>query len=104
MKSPDKTLFFFYRSIPRELNEDMWIVNVTLPPNATAGTMMSVSAVDGNDVPIDSASFVLSGSRIAISKGKGSLSYGDFVKGMNDGSVWMFRQGRSPVPGGLTFG
>jgi hypothetical protein len=104
MKSPDKKLFFFYRSIPKELNEDMWIVRITLPPNAVADTLMSVSATDGNEVPLDSATFELSGKRIAISEGKGTLPYGDFVNGMNETAVWMFRSERTPVPGGLTFG
>ena len=104
MKSPDKTLFFFYRSIPKELNEDIWIVRITLPPNAVADTPMSVSATDGNEVPLDSAAFELSGNSIAISGGRGSLPYGDFVNGMDETAVWMFRPGREPVPGGLTFG
>ena len=104
MKSPDKTLFFFYRSIPKELNEDIWIVRITLPPNAGADTLMSVSATDGNEIPLDEATFELSGCRIAIKAGQGTLPYGDFVKGMNETSVWMFRPGRTPVPGGLTFG
>ena len=93
MKSPDKTLFFFYRSIPKELNEDIWIVRITLPPNA-----------DGNEVPLDEATFELSGKRISISGGQGTLPYGDFVKGMGETAVWMFRPGRTPIPGGLTFG
>ena len=104
MKSPDKTLFFFYRSIPKELNEDIWIVRIMLPPNADADTLMSVSATDGNEVPLDEATFELSGKRIPISGGQGTLPYGDFVKGMGETAVWMFRPGRTPVPGGLTFG
>ena len=80
MKSPDKTLFFFFRSIPKELNDDIWIVRVVLPPNAGADTFMDVE------------------------NGKGTLAYGDFVKGMGETAVWMFRPGREPVPGGLTFG
>ena len=104
MKTPDKTLFFFFRSVPKELNEDIWIVRITLPPNASADTQMIVSATDGNEVPLDSATFELAGKRIPISAGQGCLLYGDFVKGMNETAVWMFRPDRKPVPGGLTFG
>ena len=104
MKSPDKTLFFFFRSVPKELNEDIWIVKIVLPPNAVADTPMSVEATDGNEIPLESATFAFVGCRVRISGGKGSLPYGEFVKGMNDASVWMFRPGRDPVPGGLTFG
>lgn len=104
MKSPDKTLFFFFRSIPKELNEDMWIVRVTLPPNAAPETLMTVDATDGDEKPLDSAVFEFSGCRVGISGGRGAVPYGDFVKGMGERAVWMLRQGRKPVPGALTFG
>ena len=104
MKSPDKTLFFFFRSIPMSLNEDMWIVKITLPPNAGENTPMFVSATDGNEVPLDSAVFELMGCRADITDGHGTLPYGDFVKGMGETAVWMHRPGRESVPGGLTFG
>ena len=104
MKSPDKTLFFFFRSIPQELNEDMWIVRATLPPNALAETPMTLDATDGNEKPLGSATFGFSGCRVEISGGRGSVPYGDFVKGMGEKGVWMFRRGCKPVPGSLTFG
>ena len=104
MKSPDKTLFFFYRSIPKDLNEDIWIVRVTLPPNSTGDSLMIVEATDGNEKPLESATFEFMGRRVRISSGKGAVPYGDFVKGMSEKSVWMFRPDRAPVPGGLTFG
>lgn len=104
MKSPDKTLFFFFRSIPKALNEDIWIVRVTLPPNAVADTPMTISATNGNEHPLESATFQFMGRRVAITGGEGSIPFGDFVKGMGETAVWMFRPGREPVPGGLTFG
>ena len=104
MKSPDKTLFFFFRSVPKELNEDIWIVRMTLPPNSTEESLMTVEATDGNEKPLDSAVFVVSGCRVAVSGGKGHLSYGEFVEGMSDKSVWMIRPGHESVPGLLTFG
>jgi hypothetical protein len=104
MKSPDKTLFFFYRSIPKELNEDIWIVRVVLPPNSTEHSLMIVEATDGNEKPLDTATFEFMGQRVHISAGKGTIAYGDFVRGMNEKSVWMYRPDRAPVPGGLTFG
>ena len=104
MTSPDKTLFFFFRSVPRDLNEDMWIVKAVLPPNADSGTPMSIEAADGNEKPLESAVFGVAGCKVAISGGKGILPFGDFVKGMNETAVWMFRSGREPVPGSLTFG
>ena len=104
MKSPDKTLLFFFRSIPKALNEDIWIVRAVLPPNAVADTLMSIEATDGNEKPLNSATFEIVGCRVKIADGKGTLAYGDFVKGMSETAVWMFRPGREPVPGGLTFG
>ena len=46
MKSPDKTLFFFFRSVPKELNEDIWIVKIVLPPNAVARTFLVAPVVN----------------------------------------------------------
>ena len=80
------------------------IDKIVLPPNATADTPMSVEATDGNEKPLESATFEFVGCKVRISGGKGTLLYGDFVKGMGETAVWMFRPGRTPVPGGLTFG
>ena len=80
------------------------MVRAVLPPNAVADTMMSIEAADGDGKPLDSAVFEFVGCRVDISGGKGTLAYGDFVKGMGESAVWMFRPGREPVPGGLTFG
>lgn len=104
MKSPDKTLFFFFRSVPMERNADMWIVRATLPSNASPETPMSLDATDGDEKPLDSAVFEFSGCRVKIFGGRGAVPYGDFVKGMDDKGVWMFRTGLKPVPGYLTFG
>ena len=104
MKSPDKTLFFFFRSVPMARNADMWIVRATLPPNASPETLMPIYATDGDEKPLDSAIFGFSGCRVEISDGKGAVSYGDFVNGMCEKGVWMFRQGLKPVPGYLAFG
>ena len=105
MKSPeDKTLSFLFWCVPGTRAPDFWSVRVTIPPGATAETALDVSATGENSVPVAKGSFEFMGARVKIANGKGSLSFGDFVKGIHETGVWMIRPGHPPVPGALTFG
>ena len=104
MKSPEnKTLTFVFQSIPVPHAEDFWSVSVTVPPCSVAETMLTIRAVDGKSNPVKSGSFEFMGAKVPISDGDGYLTFADFIRGVHEPSVWMFRPGRPPVPGGLTF-
>lgn len=105
MKSPEnKTISFLFRAIPVLNVPDFWEVRVTLHPNSTAETAMTLSATGGDAMPVKKGTFEFMGARVKIVNGKGTLPFGDFVKGIHSTAVWMFRPGHPPVPGGLTFG
>ena len=105
MRSPEsKTLSFLFLSVPGTKSPDSWAVRVTLPPGSTADTPLEISAVDGGKSPIGKATFEFMGARIKISKGSGTITLGDFVKGIHETGVWMMRPRHQPVPGALTFG
>ena len=65
--------------------------------------MLTIRAVDGKSNPVKSGSFEFMGAKVPISDGDGSLTFADFIRGVHEPGVWMFRPGRPPVPGGLTF-
>ena len=105
MKSPEnKTLTFLFMSVPGTHAPDFWSVRVTISPDSTAETPLAVSATDESAGPIAKGCFEFMGARVKIVKGKGSLTLGDFVKGIHETGVWMMRPGHPPVPGALTFG
>ena len=105
MKSPEnKTISFLFRAIPVLHVPDFWEVRVTLHPNSTAATPLTLAATDGNVQPVKSGVFEFMGAKVMIRNGKGELPFGDFVKGIHEKAVWMTRPGHPPVPGGLTFG
>ena len=104
MKSPEgKTLSFLFLCVPGTRSPDPWSVRVTIPPGATAKTPLDISAAGENSIPIEKGTFEFMGARIKIANGKGSLLFGDFVKGIHETGVWMMRPGHPPVPGALTF-
>ena len=65
--------------------------------------MLTLRAVDGMSNPVKSGSFEFMGTKVAIADGDGSLPFADFIRGVHEPGVWMFRPGQPPVPGGLTF-
>ena len=79
-------------------------MRVTIPPGSIAETSLTLVATDENGKPIAKGVFEFMGSRVKIAGGKGSLAFGDFVKGIHETGVWMMRPGHPPVPGALTFG
>ena len=105
MKSPEnKALSFLFLSVPGTHSPDIWSVRVAVPAGSTAETQLSVSATGEDSEPIAKGCFEFMGARVKIAKGKGSLTFGDFVKGIHETGVWMMRPGHPPVPVALTFG
>ena len=104
MKTPDdKTIAFTFMSHPEKLPELRWTVKVTFPPGSGPDTVLPITVVDGNEVPIESATLELAGRKIPVKDGKASLAYADFVKGKHSVPLWLYRKDMQPVPGGLTF-
>lgn len=104
MKTPaDKSLSFTFHSHPEKDMSLRWKIKLHFPGGATAEAMLPITVHDGNGAPVKSGVFEFAGQRLAVSDGRSELRYADFVKGKHEKSVWLYRDGMKPVPGGLTF-
>ena len=54
-------------------------------------------------LPVSEAVFEFAGKRLRVRDGRTSILYSDFVRGKHAKSVWVYRHGMLPIPGGLTF-
>ena len=106
MISPEnKTLSFLFVSVPGTRAPNDWSVRMTIHPGSTEKSLLDVVATSGKvPVPIAKGSFEIMGAKVKIVRGKGTLSLGDYMKGIHETGVWMMRPGHPPVPGALTFG
>lgn len=105
MKTPaDKAIAFLFVSHPTKDLGWRWNVRLSFPPGATAETVLTLSATDGNERPVEDGVFEFAGKMIPIVNGSGEMAYADFVAGKHETRLWMHRKGIPPIPGGLTFG
>ena len=104
MKAPeDKTIVFTFGSHPMKDFALRWTARVTFPSGATAGTVLPISLVDGEERPVRAGTFAFAGQRLPVRDGAASISYSDFIAGKHEVDLWLYRPGCPPVPGGLTF-
>ena len=104
MRTPEgKDITLTFHSHPEKDFALRWKIQVHFPGGSTAETMLPITACDGNGAPVKSGVFEFAGQQLAVSGGRSELRYADFVKGKHEKSVWLYRDGMKPVPGGLTF-
>ena len=80
-----------------------WRALVVFPAGSTDETPAEITINDGEGAPIPSGQFEFAGQKTPIKAGKGKLLCGDFVKGKHEPAIWLYRKGKAPVPGALTF-
>ena len=104
MRTPtDKTIVFTYYSHPVKRPEMRWKAKLTFAPGSTDETAAVFSFVDGNERPIEKGEFEFAGRRLAVADGRAEILCGDFIKGIHEGGLWLYRKGMLPIPGALTF-
>ena len=104
MKTPsDKTITLTFASHPTRDLALRWTAKLLFPPGSGAETPLSVSLADGNGDPVQEGVFEFAGQRLAVVAGAATISYADFVRGKHEVALWLYRPGRPPIPGGLTF-
>ena len=104
MKTPvDKTITLTLYSHPMKDLGMRWKAQVVFAAGSTDETPAAITINDGEGTPIAAGTFEFAGQRTPIRDGKGALRCGDFVKGKHEGAIWLYRGGKSPVPGALTF-
>ena len=80
-----------------------WKALVVFAAGSTDETSAEITINDGEGSPIASGTFEFAGTKTSIKAGKGELLCGDFVKGKHAPAIWLYRKGKAPVPGALTF-
>jgi len=103
MQTTEKTFRMEFHSIPTRYPEDSWVVHLHFPPNSGPQDNLPIDAVDGREMPIENGTFEFMGRKCKILAGSSSIRYADFIAGIHEKAVWLYRPGRQPVPGGLTF-
>lgn len=105
MKTPaDKSVSFLFVSLPVKDVSNRWTARITFPPSSVDSTIVQVEVRDGEGQVVDDALLELFGLKLKVKGGFASLSCAQFIKGIKAERVWLHRQGRESVPGGLTFG
>ena len=103
MQTTEKAFRVQFVSALNNDRADSWVVHLHFPPNSGPDDELPIEAIDGNGVPIASAQFEFMGRKCPITDGNGAIRYADFIAGIHEPAIWMYRLGRDPVPGGLTF-
>ena len=104
MKTPaDKTITLTFYSHPMKDLKMRWKAQLVFAAGSTDGTPAEITINDGEGAPIPSGQFEFAGQKTPIKAGKGKLLCGDFVKGKHESAIWLYRKGKAPVPGALTF-
>lgn len=105
MKTPaDKSISFLFVSLPVKDVSNRWTARVTFPPASTDSTVIQVEVLDGEEKIVDKALLELFGLKLKVQNGFASLSCAQFIEGLRAERIWLHREGRESVPGGLTFG
>ena len=104
MKTPaDNTITLPFYSHPTKGLKMRWKALVVFAAGSTDETPAEITINDGEGAPIPSGQFEFAGQKTPIKAGKGKLLCGDFVKGKHESAIWLYRKGKAPVPGALTF-
>ena len=104
MKTPeDKTIAFSFHSHPTKDMKTRWQAKITFPPGSTAETVLPISVVDGEGMPVESAVFEFAGQHLKVKDGEASMTFAEFIAGKHSVPIWLHRAGMKPVPGLPTF-
>ena len=80
-----------------------WKALVVFAAGSTDETPAEITINDGEGTPIAAGTFEFAGAKTPIKAGKGAILCGDFVRGKHEPAIWLYRKGKAPVPGALTF-
>ncbi len=104
MRTPEgKVVAFTFMSHPEKDAKLRWTAKIEFPAGATAGTVLNVTVVDGNEEAVSAAVFEVAGKRLKVVDGRASLTYEEFIRGKHEVALWLHREGMASIPGGLTF-
>lgn len=103
VKSPGEEVRFLFSAEAEDGETPAWRTEVTVPPCAVAETPVTARTRRANGAPVESGVLRLAGRALRVADGVSTLSFGDFLSGMDDTDVSLAEPGGSPVKGALTF-
>ncbi len=103
VKSPGEEVRFHFAADAADGEAPSWRVEVAVPPGASAGTPLEISARLADGRPVAAAVLKIAGASLRVDDGVASMAFGDFTAGMEDTDVSLTVPGGAPVPGALVF-
>ena len=100
---PDKKITMTFHSHPTTHLYMRWKMQLHFPTDAREDTVIPITIIDGEGVPVDVAVLEFAGKRIRVKDGKAEITYAEFIAGKHAKNVWLYRHDILPIPGILTF-
>lgn len=79
-----------------------WRATVTVPPGATAETMIAVAVAGPSGAPAEGM-FTLAGCNLPLAGGRAEMPFGQFLAGIRETDVTLRAPSAPPAPGRLLF-
>ena len=93
MQTTEKVFRVQFVSTLNHDRADSWVVHLHFPPNSGPSDELPIEAIDGTGAPI-TGEFEFMGRKCPIKDGNGAILYADFIAGIHEPAIWMYRPGR----------
>lgn len=100
--APDEEVRFAFASEGDRDAQDAWRAELSVPPKATAETMLTIKVCDSAEQPAEGV-FSLAGCALPITNGMAEMPFGLFLAGIQNTDVGLCRPDGHPVAGRLLF-
>lgn len=99
----DEEVRFYYASLIGTDEDKVWFVELTVPARATVGTKLTIQVGDRVRHPILSGTIEIAGKTLPFTEGRAEIAYEDFLSGIRESRIAVYREGAAAVPGRLLF-
>lgn len=100
--APDEEVRFAFASEGARDAAEAWRAELTVPPRATAETMLTIKVCDAANRPAEGV-FSIAGCSLPILDGEAEIPFGLFLAGIQNTEVGLCRPAGRPVGGRLLF-
>lgn len=100
--APDEEVRFAFASEGERDATEAWRAELSVPPRATADTMLTIKVCDSADRPVQGV-FSLAGCALPITDGTAEMPFGLFLAGIQNTDVGLCRPDGNPIAGRLLF-
>ena len=100
--APDEEVRFAFASEGERDATEAWRAELSVPPRATADTMLTIKVCDSADRPVQGV-FSLAGCALPITDGTAEMPFGLFLAGIQNTDVGLCRPDGNSIAGRLLF-